>query len=468
MTKFIFLSLFVLIIFPLKCFAHVSERALILLLPTEFYIPAGISVLILTILIAYLTPISFITSIFKPLKFKIFIFLNSISDKNIKTLKVFTSSLSFILLVLLIYLGFKGPRDPLGNPLPLFIWTVWFMGMPVIQILLGNVWSFFNPWYGPGILLFNERKIIELEKNYALIVSSFGFLLFALFMLVDLAPDDPDRLAKFVSLYWIINFIFLRVFGFVWIEKAECFTVFYNLLSKMSFIWIKGENIYIGLFGAQLRNIKYFPPLLVLFLSIILATLSFDGLNETFLWFKIIDVNPLEFYGRSSVVMENTLGLTIFALFLFIVFSVTIYLGHVFIEEEVSFTKIIGINSIALLPIALAYHIAHYLTSFIVNIQYVYKISSDPFNNGSDYLNLGNFNITTSFFNTIDTVKIIWFVQASSIVFGHVLAVLLAHSICESYLKSKRSILISQFPISIFMVAYTFLGLWILSTPTVG
>ena len=121
-----------------------------------------------------------------------------------------------------------------------------------------------------------------------------------------------------------------------------------------------------------------------------------------------------------------------------------------------------------MLPIALAYHIAHYLTSFIVNIQYVYKISSDPFNNGSDYLNLGNFNVTTSFFNTIDTVKIIWFVQASSIVFGHVLAVLLAHSICESYLKSKKSILISQFPISIFMVAYTFLGLWILSTPTVG
>ena len=38
------------IILPAKCFAHVSERALILLLPTEFYIPAGISVLILTIL----------------------------------------------------------------------------------------------------------------------------------------------------------------------------------------------------------------------------------------------------------------------------------------------------------------------------------------------------------------------------------------------------------------------------------
>ncbi len=39
---------------------------------------------------------------------------------------------------------------------------------------------------------------------------------------------------------------------------------------------------------------------------------------------------------------------------------------------------------------------------------------------------------------------------------------------CENYLKTKSSVLISQLPISIFMIAYTFLGLWILSTPTVG
>ena len=73
-----------------------------------------------------------------------------------------------------------------------------------------------------------------------------------------------------------------------------------------------------------------------------------------------------------------------------------------------------------------------------------------------------------SFFNSIETVRIIWFMQAFAIVFGHVIAVLLAHSISEKYLKSKSSLLISQFPISIFMICYTFLGLWILSTPSVG
>ena len=452
---------------PASAFAHVSERALILLLPTEFYIPAGIAVLILTILIAYLTPVSFITSLFLSYKFKVNIH-NYISVKAIEDLKILVSCISLIFLIILIIFGYIGSRDPLANPLSLFIWSVWFMVMPVIQIIFGNVWAFLNPWYGFGRLFFKNKILFKLDQNYSLVFSSVGFLLFSLFMLVDIAPDDPDRLANIVTIYLLVNFIFMKIFGVDWLKNGECFTSFYRLLSKLSWIWIKEGKIYVGFFGSQLKEINTFPPMSVLFLSIILATLSFDGLNETFLWFKIINVNPLEFYGRSSVVLENSSGLIFFAILLFLIFSITIFLGHKFINEKVTFKNIIGINSIALLPIALAYHIAHYLTSFLVNIQYSYKVASDPLNNGMDLLNLGDFNVTTSFFNTIETVKLIWFIQAAAIVIGHVIAVLLAHSICEGYLKTKSSILISQFPISIFMIGYTFLGLWILSTPTVG
>ena len=452
---------------PASAFAHVSERALILLLPTEFYIPAGIAVLILTILIAYLTPVSFITSLFLSYKFKVNIH-NYISVKAIEDLKILISCISLIFLITLIIFGYIGSRDPLANPLSLFIWSVWFMVMPVIQIIFGNVWAFLNPWYGFGRLFFKNKILFKLDQNYSLVFSSVGFLLFSLFMLVDIAPDDPDRLANIVTIYLLVNFIFMKIFGVDWLKNGECFTSFYRLLSKLSWIWIKEGKIYVGFFGSQLKDINTFPPMSVLFLSIILATLSFDGLNETFLWFKIINVNPLEFYGRSSVVLENSSGLIFFAILLFLIFSITIFLGHKFINEKVTFKNIIGINSIALLPIALAYHIAHYLTSFLVNIQYSYKVASNPLNNGMDLLNLGDFNVTTSFFNTIETVKLIWFIQAAAIVIGHVIAVLLAHSICEGYLKTKSSILISQFPISIFMIGYTFLGLWILSTPTVG
>ena len=46
-------------------YAHVSERALTLLLPTEIYIPSGIAVLVLTILITYISPKAFIGKLFR-------------------------------------------------------------------------------------------------------------------------------------------------------------------------------------------------------------------------------------------------------------------------------------------------------------------------------------------------------------------------------------------------------------------
>ena len=181
------------IFIPAKCFAHVSERALILLLPTEFYIPAGISVLILTILIAYLTPASFISSLFNSYQFKNFNFFSIISDRSFEKIKIITSLFSFLFLIALVYLGFSGSRDPLANPLTLFIWSVWFLLMPVIQITVGNLWAFLNPWYGIGKLFFNKPKV-KINDNFSFLFSSAGFLLFSIFMLVYIAPDDPDIL----------------------------------------------------------------------------------------------------------------------------------------------------------------------------------------------------------------------------------------------------------------------------------
>ena len=449
-------------------YAHVSERALTLLLPTEYYIPAGISVLVLTILITYITPKAFIGFLFKPFEINSIRISDYFFSDYIDIFRVLISLLSFFLLIFLVILGFVGSRDPLANPLSLFIWSIWFLIMPLLQIVFGNIWAFLNPWYGIGRLLFKNRYIFKLDNNLSLIFPSISFLLFSLFMLVDIAPDDPDRLANVVCIYFLLNFIFIWLFGMSWLDKGECFSVFFNMLSKLSWIQFRDGKALFGFFGFQLNYTSYFPPLTVMFLTIILATLSFDGLNETFFWFIVIDINPLEFHGRSSVILENSLGLLTFALLLFLIFLLTIYLGHKFINEDVKFIKIIGINAVALLPIAVAYHISHYLTTFLVNVQYFYKVISDPFNNGSNYFGTNDFHVTTSFFNNIETVRLIWLIQAFSIVFGHVVAVLLAHSISEKYLKSKSSILISQFPISIFMICYTFLGLWILSTPTVG
>ena len=49
----------------------------------------------------------------------------------------------------LIAAGFFGSRDPLSNPLPLAVWTLLWVGLTLVQGMLGNLWAWINPWFGP-------------------------------------------------------------------------------------------------------------------------------------------------------------------------------------------------------------------------------------------------------------------------------------------------------------------------------
>ena len=82
-----------------------------------------------------------------------------------------------------------------------------------------------------------------------------------------------------------------------------------------------------------------------------------------------------------------------------------------------------------LLPIALGYHVAHYLPSFMVDSQYALVALSDPLLNGADILGLGEFYVSTGFFNTQASVRVIYLTQAGAVVIGHILAVLSAHAV---------------------------------------
>ena len=119
----------------------------------------------------------------------------------------------------------------------------------------------------------------------------------------------------------------------------------------------------------------------------------------------------------------------------------------------------------ALLPIALGYHIAHFLPAFLVNSQYALVALSDPLGTGADWLGLGQFYVSTGFFNNLDSVRVIWISQASAVVVGHLLSILVAHRLTVILYGTTIRAFISQLPLAIFMVGYTGLGLWLLATP---
>ena len=226
--------------------------------------------------------------------------------------------------------------------------------------------------------------------------------------LADPAPDNPARLAGFVAAYWTFTFAGMLVFGRdAWLGNCECFTVLFGLIAKLSPFRPSRETSELGLPGWQLVRFRDVPIGIGLFSLIALGTGSFDGLNETFWWLALIGVNPLEFPGRSAVVGETIAGILAAPVLLVAVFGFSVWLGTLLARSvdgppfEAGFSESFRRLAISVLPIALGYHFAHFLTAFMVNIQYTVAAMSDPLHDGSDYLGLGTFYVTTGFFNTL-------------------------------------------------------------------
>lgn len=434
--------------------AHVSEQGFVLLLPTDAYIAAGVAAVALTVLALFVIPSRSIRAAFS---------FRRLPPVSFGVLPVVTSLLSLGAMGFALNIGFNGSRDPLSNILPLSFWTLGWVAMLSLTGLLGNLWSWLNPWTGLYRAIGPLTPVWHLPERLGLWPATALLFGFAGFLLADIAPDDPTRLARFIGIYWVVTFAGLVLFGPKWLKHCELGHAVSASLSNLAPLRVGGGN---GIGGPGWRLVEGpHAPAAGVFALLLLAVGSFDGLNETYWWLGQIGVNPLEFPGRSAVVGQTLLGLSLATLALFAMFVLTVWLGLRLSRQQVAFGAAFGWLALSLLPIALVYHIAHYLTSFMVSIQYTIAALNDPFAVGADWLGIEPFRVTTGFFNSMDTVLVIWATQAGLVVLGHVWSVFLSHRIALNLFGTARGATLATLPLSVFMIAYTLLGLWLLAAP---
>ncbi|UXX81830.1 hypothetical protein N7U68_11915 [Roseovarius pelagicus] len=438
---------------------HAAEQGFILLLPTDVYITAGVAVVALTVLVLALVPDRMTHGVFRP------VVLWRVRKSSLTHV---TSCLSAVVLVWLVLAGLYGSRDPLGNPLPLTVWTVWWIAMVSVQGLIWNHWRWTNPWTGPAALMaraVGERAPLRYPSALGHAPGIIGFIAFCGFLLADPAPSDPARLAGIVGGYWLIMLAGLALFGPRWLLRAEAATMLMRLYGRMAMLGRRRGRLAFGLPGWQIARGPHLPLGAGLLALLALGGGSFDGLNETFWWLGQLGVNPLEFPGRSAVISPTLAGLLGANLVLIVIFGLCTWAGLRLAGGEVYMRMAFRAFGPAILPIALGYHIAHYLVSFLVDGQYVLAFLSDPLGRGWDILGLGAHSVSTGFLNTTATVKVIWLSQAGAVVIGHVIAILLAHALAIRLFQQRKQALLSQLPLALFMVGYTLFGLWLLASP---
>ena len=79
--------------------------------------------------------------------------------------------------------------------------------------------------------------------------------------------------------------------------------------------------------------------------------------------------------------------------------------------------------ALTLVPIAIGYHVAHYLVFLLVQGQYIIPLLSDPFGRGWDLFGTAGYRVDIA----VAGARFAWYTAVAAIITGHVFAVYLAH-----------------------------------------
>jgi hypothetical protein len=196
-------------------------------------------------------------------------------------------------------------------------------------------------------------------------------------------------------------------------------------------------------------------------LVLMLATVSFDGFVETGTWTELLlSLLPaFSFLGAYAFTGITTMGLILVPIGFFGVFALTAWLMGWLGNSLLSSTVLVRTFVFSLVPIALAYHIAHFFSFLMIQGQRMFSLISDPFGWGWDLFGTADYVIDIGAVNA----RFIWFLSIAAIVIGHIVAVYVAHVYALRTFPDKGDAVRSQYPMLVLMAGYTMVSLWIVA-----
>jgi hypothetical protein len=395
------------------------------------------------------------------------------------------------MLVLVVVAGIIGIADPFKNIAPTAVWVIWWVGLAYVSGMLGDLWALINPWktvFNAAEWLlgkFRTAARLGLDRNYPEKLGSWpAVVLFVLFIWAELiwpTSDTPAEISRIVIIYSVITWAGMLIFGCRnWLRHAEVFTVLFGLLARFAPTEYVAERREWNLrpWAVGLLPDKPMSTSLTVFVLLMLSSVTFDGLLATPLWGQIAQwmlvsdlVRPfillLQDITGNAVAAISTIALIVFFVvfqLMYLMFSGLMYLSTPANSRvDLSVGEVARLFVLSLIPIALAYHLAHYLSFLLIVGQYMIPLASDPFGFGWDLFG------TKVYFPDIGIVnaRFVWITSVIAVVIGHIIAVWLAHVVALRRLRESGAALRSQIPMLFLMVGYTMLSLWILAQPVV-
>ncbi|MGZ5388186.1 MAG: fenitrothion hydrolase [Solirubrobacterales bacterium] len=380
------------------------------------------------------------------------------------------------LFALVVYAGLEGTEAPDRNFALVFVFVTFWLGLVLLSVLFGDVFKSFNPWRAIGRACAGGFRLIAGQsapaplaypERLGYLPAVVGIVAFVWLELVYGAGGavglTPETIAVATLVYSAFTFVGMALFGVdAWIERGEAFSVYFRMFATLSPLALRDGRL--GRRRPLSGTVRWgeIPWALAMVLVSIGAT-SYDGAQEGAL------KSPIE----STFDLFRDLGLDVTAAFRV---NGTLWMAIVIAAVCLLYTLgVRGMHTVkgsppvrelgrafagTMIPIALAYIVAHYFTLFLYQEQAQFSyLLSDPLGDGSDLFGTAGGGIDYG----LISANGVWYVQVAALVVGHVAALTLAHDRALKLYSDLKLASRSQYWMLAVMVAFTCLGLYLLS-----
>lgn len=425
------------------------------------------------------------------------------------------------LLALSLIAAFAGSPVAHENLAPTLIWILFWVGVAFISALCGDVWAIVNPLRSVFAVFERlwrslsgrpSSPVLPYPRALAAWPAVVVLFAFAWMEHVWAEPVAPATLGVALLVYCMLTFVGMLLYGReTWLLNADAFALFFRLFARFAPFEVRVEldSANAGCGQAICRanddtcingsgcltthprpawalNLR--PPAAgllrrqnlggshVVFVLLALASVTFDGLLATGWWRDTLALASAA--GRDTVLntlatatsvapatLARAIGLVTFPLLFGVLFLLTCAaMVRIDRKHGATGTTIRGTIAAAadfvpaLMPIAIAYHLAHYLSAFVMLPTLLWPRLLDPLGKSPNPLAL---DPAAAGFD----VNVLWTLIVAAIIIGHVLSVYLAHVLALERTGDRRLAVRTELPLLALMVCYTMISLWILAQP---
>jgi hypothetical protein len=328
----------------------------------------------------------------------------------------FGAGVGLVLLVAVFVAAIAGPDSAAANIAPRAVFVVWWVGLPIACLLLGDVMRAISPFVGVIGASHRVRSPVDPEPDGPTWTAAAFLAAFSWFFLAYHRPGSPRALATFLGAYALVAVAAGLRWGRAWLATGEGFG---------------GLSAAVARIGLR-RPAGPMPAGTASLMIVWVGGTAFDAFTNTPFWVDILGTS--RGWSRTLLNSVGLIWLTAIVAGAYLLVVRVAERGRAEGDEPRHLTVPLAAG---LVPLATAWFLAHDLTLLTFEGQNFYALLSDPLGKGWDLF--GTLNHTIDY-RVVQSSWVRW-TQVGILAVGHVTAVVLLHDAALGRLRRRPAML---------------------------